>query len=70
MTASNGLEDNADVTVIQTLALLALIDATGTFGWYNGSKEGLLRGYSGSSTRCLGEGWDGCEDWPGYADDA
>lgn len=70
MTSSNGLEDNADVTVIQTLALLALIDATGTSDGCNGSKETMLRGHSGSPTRCLGEGWDGCEDWPGYADDA
>lgn len=29
MTSVNGLDDNADVTVVQTLALLALIDATG-----------------------------------------
>lgn len=66
MTSQNGLDDTDDVTVIQALALLAVIDATGECSIFILSIYEILNIDSWPAARRLGEDWYGSANQPRF----
>lgn len=71
VTSQNGLDDTDDVTVIQALALLAVIDATGECCRIGGScVDDMLNKDSWPAARRVGENWYGSTNKPRFTIDA